>query len=171
MDYIVKEKEKRSVIEEFLDTNECIYVFLNTSNKELIIPEYLKKDKSTSLILSNFFRKKLSFTKAGIEAELLFDDKYELCFLPWNSIWAMKLEDFPDMAFWVEAMPSEVKEIYDVTALLDDDDDVTVEDVEKIVKENRLKKKNSLNDVLKDLNKEPTQGKRSKKYPQFKIIK
>ncbi|MDD7473912.1 MAG: hypothetical protein SPJ04_07090 [Bdellovibrionota bacterium] len=110
MDFIVSSKDKVRLIKKLLDENECVLVFLNTDNKDLVIPENLKQSGSVTLQISLHFQGNMFFLDNGIKVQMIFDVDYEDCFLPWNSIWGAKGEDSPDANYWLESMPRELKQ-------------------------------------------------------------
>ena len=192
MDFIVSSKDKVRLIKKLLDENECVLVFLNTANKDLVIPENLKKQDTITLQISLHFQGNMFFLDNGIKVQMIFDVDYEDCFLPWNAIWGAKGEEAPDTNYWLESMPRELKQKIMEIGMRDeslkpntndekstnhsaDSDASNSEKVcdsknnMKLIKETDKSKENK--NLKKNNGKRETSTKKSTKYPNFSIIK
>ncbi len=159
MEIFGKEDKKKEAIEKLLNDNECIFVFLNTSNEELVVPQNLKNSSSLTLQLSLLFRGNLFFIDSGIKVDLLFDEDYENCFLPWSSIWGARPETGGDTTIWIDAVPQEIREKFKKN-------ETTSEKIKE--SENKTNGEVKSQEKRKSLKK---QLQKDKKTPIFKIIK
>lgn len=99
-------KEKQGALNKLLD-GEFVLVHLNTTVEGLIIPDNLKDNETITLKLSRWFRGAMTVEDDRIIAELLFDDSYFTCIIPFSAIWGLTGEKGENL-LWPDAIPPEV---------------------------------------------------------------
>ncbi|MGI6681487.1 MAG: hypothetical protein ACOX3T_08445 [Bdellovibrionota bacterium] len=178
MDFLVSEKDKVKLIKKLLDDNECVLIFLNTSNKKLEIPDYLKDAPSTTLQISLLFQGNMFLLDEGIKVSLIFESDYEECFIPWSAIWGAKGEEDSNTNLWLESMPKEIKdtilelgtEIKEILSVNDNNESYK-ENKEENNKENNKEDKKENKEENKAQTKKKKFSKKATKYSGFSIIK
>lgn len=96
----------REQIEKWLASHQSVIVFVNSVKDSVKAPKSQLVKPSFSLAISHFFDRPLIVNDKGAEAELLFDNSFFKCFLPWSAIWAAYPEDLPSLIlFWNENSP------------------------------------------------------------------
>ena len=107
-------KEKSDAVNRLLE-GEYVLVHLKTSGQGVCIPEYLRKDAVVTLKLSRWFRGAMAVEDDKIVAELLFNNRYVTCEIPFESVWGLTGDKGQNL-IWPEAVPPEVLKTVLVTA-------------------------------------------------------
>ncbi|RMG43886.1 MAG: hypothetical protein D6719_02835 [Candidatus Dadabacteria bacterium] len=99
-------REKKEAINRFLN-DEYVLVHLDPSVPGTAIPPHLMHNSSVTLKLSRFFRGAMEVKDNEIHADLLFDNEYFNCIIPFSAIWGLTAFDGSNM-IWPEATPKDV---------------------------------------------------------------
>ena len=96
----------REQIEKWLASHQSVIVFVNSAVDLVKAPKSQLIKPSFSLAISHFYDRPLILNDKGAEAELLFDNSFFKCFLPWDGIWAAYPEGLPSLIiFWNDNSP------------------------------------------------------------------
>lgn len=82
----VLNREKYRELDRLL-ADEYVMVHINPVFDGVSIPDYLRKDPTVTLQISRFFRGAMLLGTDHIQADLLFDDDYFSCDIPFGAIW------------------------------------------------------------------------------------
>ena len=99
-------KEKVDTLNRFLN-DEHMLIHLCPRSPGVAIPEYLMDNPTVTLKLSRHFRGPLQIDDKGIRTELLFNDKYFTCVVPFEALWGMT-SFRGQFLMWPESTPQEV---------------------------------------------------------------
>jgi stringent starvation protein B len=99
-------KEKVDTLNRFLN-DEHMLIHLCPRSKGVSIPDYLMDNPTVTLKLSRHFRGKLEITEERVKTELLFNDKYFDCVVPFEALWGMT-SFRGQFLMWPESTPQEV---------------------------------------------------------------
>lgn len=108
-------REKYETINSLLD-GEYILVHLNTRTPGVQIPAYLMTSETVTLKLSRWFRGAMDIHENRITADLLFNNNYFTCVIPFAAVWGVSGENGQNI-LWPDAIPPEVlKKVLSVPA-------------------------------------------------------
>jgi len=84
----VDKGNKREVVEEMLAKGDTM-ICLDSRYPDVQVPEYHKGKADLRLVLNLNFRRSIKILPDGIQAELLFGGVPFLCWIPYDSLWAV----------------------------------------------------------------------------------
>ncbi|MBL7662674.1 hypothetical protein JNK13_07975 [bacterium] len=99
-------EEKIKAFDELMK-GEFVLMHVDSRKPGVTVPENLLNNPALVLKLSYQFQGKIERNDSGIEAYLLFNNKYELCILPWTSVWGIS-PSHGQQILWPEDIPKEV---------------------------------------------------------------
>lgn len=79
---------KFSELEKYLLDDDYVMVHIYPKHQGVKLPENLRTQATLNLKLSNFFVGKLELQEDKIVAELTFDEKLQVCEIPWEAVYA-----------------------------------------------------------------------------------
>jgi hypothetical protein len=100
---------QRATVERLLN-DEQVLVHINPNYPGVLIPAYLRDNRTVTLRLSRYFKGRLSTNDEEITAELLFGPNYFVCKIPWGGIWgasSVRGEEY----VWHESTPSDILDL------------------------------------------------------------
>lgn len=80
--------EKRATLEKLLE-GDHIFIHVDASRDDVVVPAGLKGDQRLTLKLSRLFQGKTEVSQTQISVELLFPEGYFTCQVPLGSIWGL----------------------------------------------------------------------------------
>ena len=98
--------EKKATLEKLLE-GDHIFIHLDASRDDVVVPAGLKGDQRLTLKLSRLFQGNTEVSLTQISVELLFPEGYFTCLIPLSSIWGVTSDTGKSM-FWPEAAPREI---------------------------------------------------------------
>lgn len=183
MDYVVKERDKKVLIKQLLEENECVLIFINTDNADLIVPERFTKSCSLTLQISLNFQGNMFITNDGINVDLIFDVDYEHCYIPWKALWGVRGEEAQDTYYFIDSIPKEIANDVIKAYKLNDSDEYNDFNNNKFKvidgSESQDRSQNTCQEKSKEKSKESDKNqdntkqndKKVSKYPNFTVIK
>ena len=96
--------EKRRVVEEMLAKGDTM-ICLDSGYPEVRVPEGYKDKEDLRLVLNLNFRHSITTLPDGIQAELLFGGVPFLCWIPYDSLWAVYNPDTGEGYLWPGQTP------------------------------------------------------------------
>ncbi len=100
---------QRATVERLLN-DEQVLVHINPNYPGVLIPPYLRDNRTVTLRLSRYFKGRLSTNNEEIVAELLFGPNYFVCKIPWGGIWgasSVRGEEY----VWHDSTPSDILDL------------------------------------------------------------
>lgn len=98
--------DKIELLDSLLEGDHAM-VHLDSRVPGVDIPEHLGRIHDLTLKISRLFRGKLDLTEDQIEAELLFDEGYYTCIIPYGAVWGVTDEN-GESKIWPYSTPKEL---------------------------------------------------------------
>lgn len=99
--------EKFETINKLLD-DQYVLVHIDPSFSGVSVPENLKSQPALTLKFSRLFKGGIELKSAGIEASLLFGDRYFPCIVPFGAVWGATGESGENIV-WPSSAPPEIQ--------------------------------------------------------------
>jgi stringent starvation protein B len=103
-------KNKQQAVEEMLSKGDTM-ICLDSGYPEVQVPENHKGKEDLRLVLNLNFRRSISTLPDGIQAELLFGGVPFLCWIPYESLWAVYNPDTGEGYLWPGESPVSLRDL------------------------------------------------------------
>ena len=103
-------KDKQQAVEEVLSKGDAM-ICLDSGYPEVQVPENHKGKEDLRLVLNLNFRRSISTLPDGIQAELLFGGEPFLCWIPYESLWAVYNPDTGEGYLWPGETPVSLRDL------------------------------------------------------------
>lgn len=102
----ISTKPKYEAINRFL-LDEYVLIHLDPTRAGVVVPAHLMKGQVLTLKLSKLFRGAMEVTEEKVTADLLFEQDYFSCVVPFDAVWGAT-NDKGDTVVWPESAPPNV---------------------------------------------------------------
>jgi stringent starvation protein B len=106
----VEPKDKRQAIEEMLAKGDTM-ICLDSRYPGVIVPEQHQGNPDLRLVLNLNFRGSITPLPEGIQAELLFSGVPFLCWIPYDSLWAVYNPQTGEGYLWPGQVPESLRDL------------------------------------------------------------
>ena len=103
-------KDKRQAVEEMLSKGDTM-ICLDSGHPEVQVPDNHRGKEDLRLVLNLNFRHDMSVLPDGIQAELLFGGVPFLCWIPYESLWAVYNPDTGEGYLWPGQTPISLRDL------------------------------------------------------------
>jgi stringent starvation protein B len=103
-------KNKQQVVEEMLSKGDTM-ICIDTRYPDVRVPDNHKGQEDLRLVLNLNFRHEISTLPDGIQAELLFGGVPFLCWIPYESLWAVYNPQTGEGYLWPGETPVSLRDI------------------------------------------------------------
>jgi stringent starvation protein B len=103
-------KDKQQAVEEILSKGDAM-ICLDSRYPEVQVPENHKGKEDLRLVLNLNFRRSISPLPDGIQAELLFGGVPFLCWIPYESLWAVYNPETGEGYLWPGQTPVSLRDL------------------------------------------------------------
>ncbi len=103
-------KNKREVVEEMLSKGDTM-ICLDSRYPDVRVPEEHRGKEDLRLVLNLNFRRQISTLPDGIQAELLFGGVPCLCWVPYESLWAVYNPQTGEGYLWPGDTPESLRDL------------------------------------------------------------
>ncbi len=103
-------KDKQQAVEEVLSKGDAM-ICLDSRYPDVQVPENHKGKEDLRLVLNLNFRRSISTLPDGIQAELLFGGEPFLCWIPYESLWAVYNPDTGEGYLWPGQTPVSLRDL------------------------------------------------------------
>ena len=103
-------KDKRQIVEEMLAKGDTM-ICLDSRNPQVQVPENHKGKEDLRLVLNLNFRHSITTQPDGIEAEMLFGGAPFLCWIPYESLWAVYNPQTGEGVLWPAQTPLSLRDL------------------------------------------------------------
>ncbi len=103
-------KDKQQAVEEVLSKGDAM-ICLDSRYPDVQVPENHKGKEDLRLVLNLNFRRSISTLPDGIQAELLFGGVPFLCWIPYESLWAVYNPDTGEGYLWPGETPVSLRDL------------------------------------------------------------
>ena len=93
-------------LEAQLEAFNAVVIYVNPRVAGVSVPEELNRKESFTLLLSHHFDRPIIFKETELKSDFQFDNGFQTCLIPWNSIWAAHPENLASqICFWNDNSP------------------------------------------------------------------
>jgi stringent starvation protein B len=109
-EHTLEPKNKRQIVEEMLATGDTM-LCVDTRHPEARVPDHHQGKEDLRLVLNLNFRHPIAVKPDGIEAELLFQGVPFLCWIPYESLWAVYDPQSGEGYLWPGQTPIRLRDL------------------------------------------------------------
>lgn len=128
---------KAKKLNEFFQKHGRIYVVVDATSDEVIVPAFLKGDPALRLVLNMRMPQPIYIREDALESDFSFSGQVYSCRIPMDRIWAAYLpeEDMEHGIVWEENVPETIKAVVSAVQSLHEDEPTGESSEEKSVEE------------------------------------
>lgn len=110
---------KARQLQQFFQQQGRIYIVVDATREDCILPEHLKNDPALNLVLNVRMPQPIHIRADGLRSRFSFAGKAFDCHIPLDAIWAAHVPggNLEDGLLWQEAMPALVRSVLEMTML------------------------------------------------------
>ncbi|OIO68131.1 MAG: hypothetical protein COW19_02000 [Zetaproteobacteria bacterium CG12_big_fil_rev_8_21_14_0_65_55_1124] len=102
-----------------------IYIVVNTTGDDILVPEYLRGDPALRLVLNVRMPQHIRITDDSLESDLTFSGSPFHCVIPMQAIWAayMPEQQLENGILWEDDVPETIRAVVKAVRSMRDDTD------------------------------------------------
>ncbi|MDX8404281.1 MAG: ClpXP protease specificity-enhancing factor SspB [Mariprofundaceae bacterium] len=115
---------KAKKLNEFFQKHGRIYVVVDATSDEVIVPNFLKGDPALRLVLNMRMPQPIHIREDALESDFSFSGQVYTCRVPMDRIWAAYLpeEDMEHGIVWEENVPETIRAVVNAVRSLQEDE-------------------------------------------------
>lgn len=124
---------KAKKLNEFFQKHGRIYVVVDATSDEVIVPSFLKGDPALRLVLNMRMPQPIHIREDALESDFSFSGQVYTCRIPMDRIWAAYLpeEDMEHGIVWEENVPETIRAVVNAVRSLQEDEPAQEQPVEE----------------------------------------
>ncbi len=128
---------KAKKLNQFFQKHGRIYIVVDATSDEVIVPNFLKGDPALRLVLNMRMPQPIHIREDALESDFSFSGQVYTCRIPMNRIWAAYLPegDMEQGIVWEEDVPETIRAVVNAVRSLQNDSATDDEGVEEEVGE------------------------------------
>jgi len=118
---------KAKKLKEFFQQHGRIYIVVDATSDEVVVPNFLKGDPALRLVLNMRMPQVIHIREDALESDFSFSGQVYTCRIPMNRIWAAYLPegDMEQGIIWEEDVPETIRAVVSAVRSLKEDDSET----------------------------------------------
>ncbi len=119
---------KARELREYFSRHTRIYIVVNTTGDDVIVPEHLRGDPALRLVLNARMPQHIRISAESVESDFTFSGSPFHCVIPMQAIWAayMPEQQLENGILWEDDVPETIREV--VKAVHSVRDDISLDD-------------------------------------------